>query len=152
MSFLSFFWFTTSGLPQCPEVFDLNEVIKAKAFDPSALHTVLFQEIERYNILLRSIREQCSQLEKGIQGLVAMSADLQIIFSAFSRALVPAMWVKYAFYSIFYTHTVHSSCEITHPNTIPIKVCLIILEFLLSVMLFFFFQFFHVVSQEEFEY
>jgi dynein heavy chain len=89
-----FFWFT-SGLPQCPEVFDLNEVIKAKAFDPSALHTVLFQEIERYNILLRSIREQCTQLEKGI--LVAMSADLQIIFSAFSRALVPAMWVKYAF-------------------------------------------------------
>ncbi|CAK9199554.1 unnamed protein product [Sphagnum troendelagicum] len=81
-------------LLQCPEVFDLNEVIKAKAFDPSALHTVLFQEIERYNILLRSIREQCTQLEKGIQGLVAMSADLQIIFSAFSRALVPAMWVK----------------------------------------------------------
>ncbi len=86
-------------------MFDLNEVIKAKAFDPSALHTVLFQEIERYNILLRSIREQCTQLEKGIQGLVAMSADLQIIFSAFSRALVPAMWVKYAFYSIFYTHS-----------------------------------------------
>jgi hypothetical protein len=151
LSFLSFFWFTTSGLPQCPEVFDLNEVIKAKAFDPSALHTVLFQEIERYNILLRSIREQCSQLEKGIQGLVAMSADLQIIFSAFSRALVPAMWVKYAFYSIF-LHT-----QFTVPVRSPIlilfqsKCVLIILEFLLSVM-FFFFQFFHVVSQEEFEY
>ncbi len=97
-------------------MFDLNEVIKAKAFDPSALHTVLFQEIERYNILLRSIREQCTQLEKGIQGLVAMSADLQIIFAAFSRAQVPAMWVKYAFYSIFYTHSSSSSCEVTHPN------------------------------------
>jgi hypothetical protein len=121
-------------------VFDLNEVIKAKAFDPSALHTVLFQEIERYNILLRSIREQCTQLEKGIQGLVAMSADLQIIFAAFSRALVPAMWVKYAFYSIFYTHSSvqFSSCERSpHPNSIPIKVCLIILEFLLSVIVFF---------------
>jgi hypothetical protein len=119
-------------------VFDLNEVIKAKAFDPSALHTVLFQEIERYNILLRSIREQCTQLEKGIQGLVAMSADLQIIFAAFSRALVPAMWVKYAFYTIFYTHSSQFTVPMRspHPNTIPIKVCLLILEFLLSVMFF----------------
>jgi len=128
----------TSGLLQCPEVFDLNEVIKAKAFDPSALHTVLFQEIERYNILLRSIREQCTQLEKGIQGLVAMSADLQIIFAAFSRALVPAMWVKYAFYSHFFLHTQFTVPVRSphHPNTIPIKVCLLILEFLLSVMFF----------------
>lgn len=79
---------------QCPESFNLNEVIKSKAFDPSALHTVLFQEIERYNILLRSIWEQCTMLSKGIQGLITMSIDLQVIFASFAIAQVPAVWVK----------------------------------------------------------
>lgn len=79
---------------QVPEPFDLPEVQKQKAFDPSALHTILFQEIERYNILLRSIREQCTMLGKGIQGLITMSIDLQVMFVAFARAQVPAIWVK----------------------------------------------------------
>ena len=79
---------------QVPEPFDLPEVMKSKAFDPSALHTVLFQEIERYNMLLNSIREQCTMLGKGIQGLIAMSLDLQIIFAAFAAAQVPAIWIK----------------------------------------------------------
>jgi dynein heavy chain len=55
---------------------------------------VLFQEIERYNLLLNSIREQCTMLSKGIQGLIIMSIDLQVIFSSFSVAQVPTIWVK----------------------------------------------------------
>lgn len=57
-----------------PPPFNLEAVMKAKADDPSALHVVLFQELERYNALLVSVRRSCSELLKGIQGLVVMSA------------------------------------------------------------------------------
>lgn len=60
---------------QVPEPFDLADIQSQKSGDPSALHTVLFQEIERYNILLRQIRESCVNLQKGIQGLVVMSSE-----------------------------------------------------------------------------
>lgn len=57
-----------------PPPFNLEAVMKAKADDPSALHVVLFQELERYNALLVRVRRSCSDLLKGIQGLVVMSA------------------------------------------------------------------------------
>nr|AML30862.1 axonemal inner arm dynein heavy chain 6 [Marsilea vestita] len=81
-------------LLQVPEPFDLVDVQHQKAGDPSALHTVLFQEIERYNILLRQIRESCANLQKGIQGLVVMSSDLETMYKAFSETKVPAKWIK----------------------------------------------------------
>lgn len=57
-----------------PPPFNLEAVMKAKADDPSAMHVVLFQELERYNSLLVRVRRSCSELLKGIQGLVVMSA------------------------------------------------------------------------------
>ncbi|BFI30788.1 dynein axonemal heavy chain [Marchantia polymorpha subsp. ruderalis] len=81
-------------LMQVPEPFNIVEIVKSKSLDPSALHTVLFQEIERYNILLNLIRNHCQDLQKGIQGLVVMSMDLTIIFDAFAAGRVPAQWIK----------------------------------------------------------
>lgn len=72
----------------------LQEVMKSKADDPSALHVVLFQEIERYNILLAKVHHSCMELQKGIKGLVVMSADLDAIFDALYAAKVPAQWLK----------------------------------------------------------
>ncbi len=62
--------------------------MKGKADDPSALHVVLFQEIERYNMLLVRVRSSCVELQKGIKGLVVMSADLDSIFDALYSAKV----------------------------------------------------------------
>lgn len=59
---------------QVPPPFNLEAVMRAKADDPSALHVVLFQEIERYNVLLVRVRKSCAELIKGIQGLVVMSS------------------------------------------------------------------------------
>lgn len=50
--------------------------MNAKGDDPSALHVVLFQEVERYNTLLVGVRRSCVELQKGIKGLVVMSAEL----------------------------------------------------------------------------
>ena len=84
----------TDLLEQVPQPYNLEEVMKAKADDPSALHVVLFQEVERYNTLLVNVRRSCTELQMGIKGLVVMSADLDQIFDALYNAKVPPAWLK----------------------------------------------------------
>lgn len=62
--------------------------MKSKASDPSALHVVLLQEVERYNSLLVRLRSSCSQVQAGLKGLVVMSADLDEIADALFNAEV----------------------------------------------------------------
>ncbi len=64
--------------------------MKSKASDPSALHVVLLQEVERYNSLLVRLRSSCSQVQAGLKGLVVMSADLDEIADALFNAKVRA--------------------------------------------------------------
>lgn len=42
-------------------------------------------QIERYNVLLVSVRRSCAELVKGIKGLVVMSADLDQVRRQGSR-------------------------------------------------------------------
>jgi len=77
-----------------PKAWNLENVMKAKADDPSALHVVLFQEVERYNVLLDRIHADCKAVQRGIKGLVVMSAELDAIFNAFDKARVPGKWLK----------------------------------------------------------
>ena len=81
-------------LSQLPEAWRLEDVMKAKNDDPSALHVVLFQEIERYNVLIERLRLSCISLQKGIKGLIVMSADLDAIFEALYNGRVPPQWLK----------------------------------------------------------
>lgn len=50
--------------------------------------------MERYNSLLVSVRRSCVELQRGIKGLVVMSADLDLIFDALYNAKVPSAWLK----------------------------------------------------------
>jgi len=81
-------------MAQVPKAWILEDVMKAKSDDPSALHVVLFQEIERYNLLLDMIHLNCGLLRKGIKGLVVMSQDLDEMFSAMSSGKIPPAWNK----------------------------------------------------------
>ena len=76
------------SLLQVPLPFDLEAVMKSKASDPSALHVVLLQEVERYNSLLVRLRSSCSQVQAGLKGLLVMSADLDEIADALFSAKV----------------------------------------------------------------
>ena len=51
-------------------------------------------QIQRYNVLLKTIRSSLADLEKGIKGLVVMSADLEEVFTCIYNAQVPALWSK----------------------------------------------------------
>ena len=70
----------TKVLEQLPEKIDYESTMRIFAEDNSPLKIVLLQEIERYNILLDDIYQSLVALQKGIQGLVVMSSDLEEIF------------------------------------------------------------------------
>eukprot|EP00898_Chlorokybus_atmophyticus_P005400 jgi/Chlat1/5861/Chrsp4S06373 len=84
----------TDLLAQVPEPFDIEAIVNSKKDDPSALHVVLFQELDRYNRLLSNVRSSCVNLQKGIKGLVVMSAELDLVLNALFDAKVPASWLK----------------------------------------------------------
>jgi len=84
----------TKVLEQLPQKIDYESTQRIFAEDNSPLKIVLLQEIERYNILLEDIYQSLVALQKGIQGLVVMSADLEEIFQCIYEARVPNSWQK----------------------------------------------------------
>ncbi|OQR83321.1 dynein heavy chain [Achlya hypogyna] len=60
--------------------------------DPDALKTVLVQELERYNKLLSTIKASLVALEKGLQGLVVITPELEAVSHALLLGAVPKAW------------------------------------------------------------
>lgn len=77
-----------------PESFDMEAVRTSMASrsDPDPLKVVVFQEVERYNALLDVMRRTLVALQKGIQGTVVITPELEQIFSALLLGRVPAAW------------------------------------------------------------
>ena len=79
------------------------EVPHEKLFIPdeegrqNSLTTVLMQEIERFNKLLRVIHRSLAELEKAIAGFVVMSEEMEKIYFAFLDNKVPDMWSNAAY-------------------------------------------------------
>lgn len=59
---------------------------------PAPLTTVLLQEVERFNKLLKILHGSLNDLEKAIKGFVVMSESLENIFEAFLNNRVPLAW------------------------------------------------------------
>lgn len=64
------------------------------------LSTVLLQEIERYNRLLRTMAHSIAQLQRAIQGLVVMSQELDLMSAALLKNQVPPNWQAVAYPSL----------------------------------------------------
>ncbi|XP_076454460.1 dynein axonemal heavy chain 2-like [Babylonia areolata] len=79
---------------QIPENIDYNTTAQVLSVDPCPLNVVLLQEIQRYNVLLDEIRVSLKDLEKGIQGLVVMTLELEIVFKSLFEGHVPPTWQK----------------------------------------------------------
>ncbi|XP_075914114.1 dynein axonemal heavy chain 2-like [Petromyzon marinus] len=58
------------------------------------LGAVLLQEMGRYNALLHTVRSSLSDLERGIRGLVVMSAHLEETFRCIHDLRVPPSWTR----------------------------------------------------------
>jgi dynein heavy chain len=84
----------SSMAEQVPVVFDAQQIrtnMEARA-DPDPIKTVLFQETDRYNVLLAELHSSLENLQKGVQGLVVITPALEEIMEALLAAMVPDKW------------------------------------------------------------
>lgn len=69
-------------------------------------------QIQRYNALMEEIRRSLTDLEKGIQGLVVMTVELENIFQCIFDGNVPPSWLKVHLFTTFsVTFTLSSSSK-----------------------------------------
>jgi dynein heavy chain len=83
-------------LEQCPEMFDIREIrnIMASRSDPDPLKTVLFQELDRYNRLLKTVRGTLFNITQAVTGLVSVTSELEEVMLALSTFRVARTWSK----------------------------------------------------------
>lgn len=63
-----------------PNLFDIEEAQKKYPVSyMESMNTVLTQEMERYNILLKEIKSSLLMLEKAVKGLIVMTPTLEVI-------------------------------------------------------------------------
>nr|XP_012154186.1 PREDICTED: dynein heavy chain 12, axonemal isoform X1 [Megachile rotundata] len=78
-----------------PELFDIEEAQKQyPVMYMESMNTVLIQELERFNVLLREIRRSLEFLEKAVKGLIVMTPDLEVLAFNILNARIPPSWVK----------------------------------------------------------
>ncbi|UJR33040.1 hypothetical protein I4U23_020499 [Adineta vaga] len=75
-----------------PHLIDMDAVKKYMLIDTSPLAVVLFQEAERYNVLLLNITSALHDLLKSIEGLVVMSIELEELFKCIYEGRLPHTW------------------------------------------------------------
>jgi dynein heavy chain, axonemal len=81
-------------LEQIPDLFDIRSIkerVDVRS-DPDPLKTVLYQELDRYNRLLATIRRTLSSIIKVTQGTVSVTAELEDVMLALSNRQVPRIW------------------------------------------------------------
>ncbi|KAI5628238.1 dynein heavy chain 6, axonemal isoform X2 [Silurus asotus] len=66
----------------------------------NSLTTVLGQEVDRFNSLLRLLRNSLHTLQKAIAGLVVMSEEMERIYNSFLNNQVPERWASAAYPSL----------------------------------------------------
>jgi len=65
-----------------------------------SMNTVLAQEINRFNGLIKVIRSSLQDIQKAVKGLLLMSAELEKCFFEIFNGTTPAMWLKHSYPSL----------------------------------------------------
>ncbi|KAG5498459.1 hypothetical protein JIQ42_03265 [Leishmania sp. Namibia] len=67
---------------------------------PNSMSTVLAHEMVKYNKLLDKMRQTLSDMQKALQGLTVLSADLDAMYSSFLADQVPKLWTAVSYASL----------------------------------------------------
>lgn len=84
-----------------PNDFDIEEAKEKYPIDYNeSMNTVLVQEMERFNALLREIRSSCKNLHGGILGKIIMTPMLEEVANALVLRKIPSSWMKKSYPSL----------------------------------------------------
>lgn len=92
---------TLEILEKLPSDFDIDSVKEKYPIDYNeSMNTVLVQEMERFNNLLREIRSTCKNVHDGILGKIVMTPLLDETAAALVLRKIPASWMKKSYPSL----------------------------------------------------
>jgi len=83
----------SKNIPQPISIEEIHKIFESR-LDPLSLSIVLFQELDRYNGLLTTVRQSLCRLELCLQGQAVATVDLQDILSAIRHSKVPDAWAS----------------------------------------------------------
>ncbi|KAM9226992.1 LOW QUALITY PROTEIN: dynein axonemal heavy chain 12 [Leptosomus discolor] len=88
-------------LSKLPNDFDIEACLNRYPVRyEESMNTVLVQEMERFNDLIRTIRIMLINVKKAVKGLVVMDAELEALCGSLLIGKVPENWAKHSYPSI----------------------------------------------------
>lgn len=79
---------------------DRNPFAVTESGEANSLGTVLGQEMDRFNVLIRAMNKSLKEIQKAIQGTIVMSGELDLMFTRMLNNQVPTLWDRYAYPSL----------------------------------------------------
>nr|XP_034180267.1 dynein heavy chain 10, axonemal [Osmia lignaria] len=83
-------------LNKVPTEFDIIKIKKNYGISVTPTIIVLFQELERFNKLIRTMKRTLTQLRKAVAGEIGMDTTLESISTAVYNGVLPKQWAKLA--------------------------------------------------------